>query len=468
MSAQYAVLHTEKGSISSGGIGNHIDRTKGAEHTYPHANPNKTYLNIYAHLPNKRHLMPLYLAIDDRIKEGYNARNKAGELKAIRKDSVKYCTHILTGSHELMTEIGNDEEKLNKWLNANFKFMMDEFGEENIVRFVLHMDEKTPHIHCVTIPLTSDGRLSAKEIIGNRKQMQERQDRYAEAMKPFGFIRGIKNTGIKHENAREYYNRVHRANDDESKKLEVYEEKRTLSSGFKPQKTLNKDKTLLNYQEEIKRLKTALNEEIGNKNKIRRDIQHLQQLQYEAKNAEIMIHHFNRARERAEEIKKMNEELFNDTEKRLDEVYAREQAVAEREVLQQEINRLQRIEDETKKIHQWETLTPYGIGYVLDENESKVRQDLQSHYLKRLGSFIERNFNADWNYLDDAIKDFAKQEEKEEFPMLRKDYLVGFLRKMVDDNTEFFKKAIEVRRENYIKWQEEQDETRRKGRGFRF
>lgn len=66
-----------------------------------------------------------------------------------------------------MTEIGNDKEKLNKWMNANFKFMMDEFGEENIVRFVLHMDEKKPYIHCVTIPLTSDGRLSAKEIIGN-------------------------------------------------------------------------------------------------------------------------------------------------------------------------------------------------------------------------------------------------------------------------------------------------------------
>ena len=35
----YAVYHSEKGSISSGGIGNHIDRTPGAEHTYEHADP---------------------------------------------------------------------------------------------------------------------------------------------------------------------------------------------------------------------------------------------------------------------------------------------------------------------------------------------------------------------------------------------------------------------------------------------
>lgn len=115
---QFAVLHTEKGSISSGGIGNHIDRTKGAEHTYPHADPNRTHLNIFAYLPNNRHQIPLFMAIDDRIKEGYNARNKAGELKAIRKDAVKYCTHILTGSHELMTEIGKDQNKLKQWMNA--------------------------------------------------------------------------------------------------------------------------------------------------------------------------------------------------------------------------------------------------------------------------------------------------------------------------------------------------------------
>ena len=41
------------------------------------------------------------------------------------------------------------------------------------------------HIHAVTVNLTKDGRLSAKEIIGSKKEMQQRQDRYSEAMKPF-------------------------------------------------------------------------------------------------------------------------------------------------------------------------------------------------------------------------------------------------------------------------------------------
>ena len=41
----YAVYHTEKGKISSGGIGNHIDREQGAEHTYKHSDPERIHLN---------------------------------------------------------------------------------------------------------------------------------------------------------------------------------------------------------------------------------------------------------------------------------------------------------------------------------------------------------------------------------------------------------------------------------------
>src|SRR5699024_11522938 len=78
-------------------------------------------------------------------------------------------------------------------------------------RFVLHRDEKTPHLHVVTVPLTQDGRLSAKEIMGNRKAMQLRQERYADARQAFGLQRGIRNTGTKHESAKEYYARIEEA-----------------------------------------------------------------------------------------------------------------------------------------------------------------------------------------------------------------------------------------------------------------
>ena len=62
-----------------------------------------------------------------------------------------------------MKEIFADKEKSKEWIKENYKFLAKEFGKENIVRFTLHLDEKTPHLHAVTIPLTNDGRLSAKK-----------------------------------------------------------------------------------------------------------------------------------------------------------------------------------------------------------------------------------------------------------------------------------------------------------------
>ena len=44
------------------------------------------------------------------------------------------------------------------------------------------MDEKTPHMHLCFVPLTADKRLSAKEIVGNKKKLTQWQDRFWEHM----------------------------------------------------------------------------------------------------------------------------------------------------------------------------------------------------------------------------------------------------------------------------------------------
>lgn len=62
-----------------------------------------------------------------------------------------------------MVRIFYSEETRKEWLNENYKFLVEEYGKENIVSFVCHLDENTPHIHAITIPLTEDGRLSAQE-----------------------------------------------------------------------------------------------------------------------------------------------------------------------------------------------------------------------------------------------------------------------------------------------------------------
>jgi len=51
-------------------------------------------------------------------------------------------------------------------------------GSDNIFSAVVHIDEKTPHMHLCFTPITKDGRLSAKEIIGNRTQLTKWQDAF--------------------------------------------------------------------------------------------------------------------------------------------------------------------------------------------------------------------------------------------------------------------------------------------------
>ena len=40
------------------------------------------------------------------------------------------------------------------------------------------MDEKTPHMHLSFVPITQDGRLCAKEILGNKKKLTWWQDEF--------------------------------------------------------------------------------------------------------------------------------------------------------------------------------------------------------------------------------------------------------------------------------------------------
>ena len=47
-----------------------------------------------------------------------------------------------------------------------------------MISAVVHMDEKTPHMHLSFVPLTADGRLSAKNIVGNKKKLTWWQDEF--------------------------------------------------------------------------------------------------------------------------------------------------------------------------------------------------------------------------------------------------------------------------------------------------
>ncbi|RZK44385.1 MAG: hypothetical protein EOO61_04000, partial [Hymenobacter sp.] len=125
----------------------------------------------------------------------------------VRPDSVRGVEVLLTASPEAFKrrEDGSQADwHGSKWAEANIAFLKGKFGEENVVSCTLHQDELTPHFHAVVVPLTPDGRLSAKDVF-NPKTLRTLQTEYAEAMKPFGMERGVEHSRAKHETMRHVY-----------------------------------------------------------------------------------------------------------------------------------------------------------------------------------------------------------------------------------------------------------------------
>ena len=97
----------------------------------------------------------------------------------MRKDSVKFVDTLVTVSPEFAKA---HEAEMPEYFMRAFGFLKERVGEENIISAVVHMDEKTPHMHLCFVPLTRDKRLSAKEILGNKKSMIRWQDDFYACM----------------------------------------------------------------------------------------------------------------------------------------------------------------------------------------------------------------------------------------------------------------------------------------------
>lgn len=127
--------------------------------------------------------------------------------RKVRGDQVRAVEVIMTGSPEGFIR-GQDgraaDYSKSKWAGDNLRFLQEKYGKENVVSFTLHQDEKTPHVHAVIVPITPDGRLSAKDTF-NRQGLRELQTEYAQAMGPHGFERGIEHSQAEHQPMRRQY-----------------------------------------------------------------------------------------------------------------------------------------------------------------------------------------------------------------------------------------------------------------------
>ena len=213
----YAVLHLEKAKGTDSRMSAHIERTvhpKNADRT-------RTHLN--------RELVQFPEGVRNRTQAIAHRVETAGIRRKVSANQVKAIRILLTGSNKDMKQM-EAEGRIEDWCNDSLKWIRETYGEQNLVSAVLHMDEKTPHIHATVIPIVTgerrkagqeeqngkkkyrkknpqDVRLCADDVMA-RHRLKHYQDTYAQAMNKYGLQRGVDGSLAKHISTMQYYKQL--------------------------------------------------------------------------------------------------------------------------------------------------------------------------------------------------------------------------------------------------------------------
>lgn len=136
------------------------------------ADANRTHLN--------RELVVFPAGVKNRTDAIQHRIDHARLHRKVGKNQTKAIRIILTGTHEQMMKIAK-EGKLDNWIDANLKWLKNTFGSENLVSCVLHMDEKTPHLHATIVPIVTTERLR-KSVRVRRSTQQSPGHAYRQMM----------------------------------------------------------------------------------------------------------------------------------------------------------------------------------------------------------------------------------------------------------------------------------------------
>jgi len=125
-----------------------------------------------------------------------------------RKDAVLAVEYVMTASPEWWKEATPRQQA--EFFARSEQWLEKKYGKDRVVAAVVHRDEATPHLSAFVVPLTQDGRLSAKEFIGSRSKMRDDQTSFAESVARLGLERGIKGSQATHQTVQHYYESLNR------------------------------------------------------------------------------------------------------------------------------------------------------------------------------------------------------------------------------------------------------------------
>ena len=164
----YSILRVAKvkGSVNTRGLQKHNQR-ENENYNNKDINHEETYRNY--DLINAQNI-DYQQVIDETIDANYAGNRK------IRSDAIRHVDGLITSDKEFFEDMEDFEIK--SFFKDSLEFLENEYGKENMLYATVHLDERVPHMHFGFVPLTDDGRLSAKERLGNKKALTELQDRF--------------------------------------------------------------------------------------------------------------------------------------------------------------------------------------------------------------------------------------------------------------------------------------------------
>ena len=164
----HAIIRIEKCKLGDvGRIDKHHERKKEEYKSNPDIDRSRSSLNYHLVAPTKSYRKMVL----ERI-EAAGARR--------RKDSAVMQDGLITASPDWLK--GKTEQEQREFFDYAFQFVRKRYRDENILSAVVHLDEATPHLHFVFVPITEDGRLCSKEIMGGPKGMAMLQDDFYDYM----------------------------------------------------------------------------------------------------------------------------------------------------------------------------------------------------------------------------------------------------------------------------------------------
>ena len=200
----YAIIRNEKLTRveAQGAYIHNARRSKG--HTNKDIDNTRTHLNFYCKKNEQT-----YIKEFDRIKKEYDLKGH------IRSNSIILCEMMITSDNEFFDKIGLEETK--RYFRESYKFVCNykNLGEKYIVSAVVHLDETTPHMHLIYIPVihTKDkegnliDKVCARDFWRGRDSYRDLQNEFHKYIisKGFDLERGlpIEETGAKHQKIEE-------------------------------------------------------------------------------------------------------------------------------------------------------------------------------------------------------------------------------------------------------------------------